>query len=154
MNSSPYLPSSRRHVADHVERYLATGGGDGFEWEGAGCVILTTVGRRTGGLRRTPLIRVRDGDRYLVVASRGGAPRHPEWYLNLVANPGVTIQDRGEVHRLTARTTMPEEKAELWPIAVSQWPEYDDYQARTDRDIPLVICEPEREPNSAAQVGA
>ena len=104
-------------------------------------MVLTTVGRRTGGLRRTPLIRVRDGDRYLVVASRGGAPRHPVWYLNLVANPDVTIQDRGEVHRLTARTATPAEKTALWPVAVSEWLDYEDYQTRTSRDIPLVICE-------------
>ncbi len=105
-------------------------------------MILTTVGRRTGSLRRSPLIRIHDGEHYLLVASMGGAPRHPSWYLNLVDNPEVTVQDRGEVHRLRARIATSEEKAELWPVAVSQWPEYDDYQARTDRDIPLVICDP------------
>ena len=136
-----YQPSPWKPIADHVDRYLATDGADGFEWEGAQCVILTTVGRKTGSLRRTPLIRIRDGERYLLVGSMGGAPRHPSWYLNLVANPDVTIQDRGELHRLKARTANPEEKADLWPIAVSQWPDYEDYQARTDRDLPLVICE-------------
>ncbi len=128
-------------VADHVERYLATGGVDGAEWEGAVCVILTTMGRKTGRLRRTPLVRVADGERYLLVASMGGAPRHPAWYLNLLANPEVTVQDRGEVHRLTARTATPAERAELWPLAVAEWPDYDDYQSRTERTIPLVICE-------------
>ena len=141
MSAGGYAPSPWKPIADHVDRYLATDGVDGFEWEGAQCVILTTVGRRSGSLRRAPLIRVRDGARYLLVASMGGAPRHPEWYLNLVANPAVTIQDRADVHHLTARTATPEEKAELWPLAVSQWPDYDDYQARTDRDLPLVICE-------------
>ena len=141
MSADGYEPSPRRHVAAHVDRYLATDGADGFEFEGAQCVILTTVGRKTGSLRRTPLIRVSDGQRYLLVASVGGRPRNPNWYLNLVDNPEVTVQDRGEVHRLRARTAAPEEKAELWPLAVSQWPEYDDYQARTDREIPLVICE-------------
>ena len=136
-----YEPSPWRPIADHVERYLATDGADGFEWEGAQCVILTTVGRKTGTVRRAPLIRIRDGERYLLVASMGGAPRHPEWYLNLVANPAVTIQDRGELHHLTARTTTPAEKAELWPVAVSQWPDYEDYQTRTTRDLPLIICE-------------
>ena len=136
-----YEPSPWGLIAGHVDRYLATDGVDGFEWEGAQCVILTTVGRRTGSLRRTPLIRIRDGERYLLVASMGGAPRHPSWYLNLVANPKATIQDRGERHEMLARTATPGEKAELWPIAVSQWPDYDDYQARTDRDLPLVICE-------------
>ena len=141
MSPAEYQPSPWRPIADHVERYLATDGVDGFEWEGAQCVILTTVGRKTGTVRRAPLIRIRDGERYLLVASMGGAPRHPEWYLNLVANPAVTIQDRGELHHLTARTATPEEKAELWPIAVSQWPDYEDYQTRTTRDLPLIICE-------------
>ncbi len=142
MSAAGYEPSPWKPIADHVERYLATDGADGFEWEGALCVILTTIGRRSGSLRRVPLIRVRDGERYLLVASMGGAPRHPEWYLNLVANPEVTIQDRADVHRLIARTAGPAEKAEVWPLAVSQWPEYDEYQARTERDLPLVVCEP------------
>lgn len=136
-----YRPSSWKPIADHVDRYLATGGADGFEWEGAECVILTTVGRRTGCLRRTPLIRTVDGDRYLLVASMGGAPRHPAWYLNLIAEPSVTIQDRDRVHELTACPATAAEKAELWPLAAAQWPDYDDYQARTGRDIPLVICQ-------------
>ena len=141
MNEREYQPSPWKPVADHVDRYLATDGDDGFEWEGAECIILTTVGRRSGSLRRTPLIRIRHGDGYLVVASMGGAPRHPNWYLNLVANSEVTVHDRGELHRLTARTATPAEKAELWSVAVRQWPDYDNYQASTDRDIPLVICE-------------
>ena len=141
VSTGGYEPSPWKPIADHVDRYLATDGADGFEWEGAECVILTTVGRKTGSLRRTPLIRIRDGRRYLLVASMGGAPRHPNWYLNLVDNPEVIIQDRDEQHRLRARTATPEEKAELWPLAVRRWPDYDDYQARTDRDLPLVICE-------------
>ncbi len=136
-----YEPSPWQPIAHHVDRYLATDGADGFEWEGAQCVILTTVGRKTGSLRRSPLIRIRDGERYLLVASMGGAPRNPSWYLNLVENPDVTIQDRAETHHLRARTATVEEKAELWPLAVSQWPDYDDYQARTTRDLPLVICD-------------
>ena len=141
MNAESYEPSPWNLVADHVDRYLATDGADGFEWEGTQCVILTTVGRKSGSLRRTPLIRIRDGERYLLVASMGGAPQHPSWYLNLVDNPEVTVQDRGELHRLRARTATPQEKAELWPLAVSRWPDYDVYLTRTDRDIPLVICE-------------
>ena len=136
-----YRPSSWKLIADHVDRYLATGGADGFEWEGAECIILTTVGRRTGCLRRTPLIRIVVGVRYLLVASMGGAPRHPAWYLNLSANPAVTIQDRDQVREMTARTATAAEKAELWPLAVARWPDYGDYQARTDRDIPMVICQ-------------
>ena len=129
------------YVTDHVERYVATDGEDGFEWHGAECVILTTKGRKSGQPRRSPLIRIRDGDRYLVVASMGGSPAHPLWYRNLVADPSVVIQDRDEIHHLTARTASPEEKADLWPKAVAEWPAYDEYQERTERDIPLVICE-------------
>ena len=141
MTSPDYEPSPWRPIADHVDRYLATNGEDGFDFEGAQCVILTTTGRKSGAIRRSPIVRVKDGDRYLAVASMGGAPKHPNWYLNLVTNPAVTIHDRAEVHELTARTASPEEKAELWPLTLAQWPDYESYQAKTDRDIPLVICE-------------
>ena len=141
MGEPEYAPSPWEFVADHVERYLASDGEDGYEMEGAPCVILTTTGRRTGKVRRTPLIRVHDGEHYLVVASLGGAPRHPVWYLNLLADPEVTLQDRGVVHELVARTASPEEKARLWPVAVAAWPDYANYQAKTDRDIPLVVLE-------------
>jgi deazaflavin-dependent oxidoreductase (nitroreductase family) len=142
MSDTEYEPSPWEPIADHVERYLATDGEDGAEWEGAQVIILGTIGRRSGKLRRTPLIRVRDGDTYLVVASMGGAPQHPQWYLNITEHPEVTVQDRAEVHEMRARTATAEEKAALWPIAVEQWPDYANYQAGTDRDIPLVICEP------------
>lgn len=137
-----YAPSPWDPVADHVQRYLDTDGEDGAEWEGAQVVIVSTTGRMSGRLRRTPLIRITDGDNYLLVASMGGAPEHPKWYLNLVDHPEATIQDRAEVHEVTARTASPEEKARLWPLAVAQWPDYDAYQASTDRDIPVVVCEP------------
>jgi deazaflavin-dependent oxidoreductase (nitroreductase family) len=142
MSEAEYAPSPWEPIADHVERYLATDGQEGFEFEGAGSVILTTTGRKTGKLRRTPLIRVHDGERYLVVASLGGAPKHPVWYLNLVADANVVLQDRGDVFELKARTASAEEKAELWPVAVTAWPDYEAYQAGSDRDIPLVILEP------------
>ncbi|MDH3755186.1 MAG: nitroreductase family deazaflavin-dependent oxidoreductase [Acidimicrobiia bacterium] len=142
MSDNEYAPSPWEPIAHHVERYLATDGDDGFEWHGAKCVIVTTTGARSGKLRRTPLIRVADGDRYLLVASMGGAPSHPNWYVNIVANPEITIQDRADVHELRARTATPDEKAELWPLVIAQWPDYDDYQAKTERDIPVVVCEP------------
>jgi F420H(2)-dependent quinone reductase len=142
MSDTEYEPSPWEPVADHVERYLATDGEDGAIWEGAQVIVLTTTGRRSGKLRRTPLIRVRDGDNYLVVASMGGAPTHPQWYLNITEHPEVTVQDRADVHELRARTATPDEKAALWSVAVEQWPDYANYQASTDRDIPLVICEP------------
>lgn len=141
MSKGQYIPSTYDVAADHVERYLATDGADGYDFHGAVCVILTTKGRRTGAIRRSPIVRVRDGGRYLAVASMGGAPKHPLWYLNLLANPEVTIQDKGEIHHLIARTATPAEKEELWPVAVAEWPDYENYQLRTERDIPLVICE-------------
>lgn len=137
-----YAPSPWDPIADHVRRYLDTDGEDGAEWEGAQVVILSTTGRLSGRLRRTPLIRIADGDNYLVVASMGGAPEHPKWYLNLLEHPEVTIQDRAEVHEVRARTATAEEKARLWPLAVAQWPDYEAYQAATERDIPVVVCEP------------
>ena len=145
MSDGEYIPSTWEMAADHAGRYLATDGADGYEFHGALCVILTTRGRRTGAIRRSPLIRVQDEDRYLAVASMGGAPKHPSWYLNLVANPEVTIQDRAEVYDMVARTADATEKEELWPLAVAQWPEYETYQDRTERNIPLVICEPRQE---------
>ncbi|MDP6284896.1 MAG: nitroreductase family deazaflavin-dependent oxidoreductase [Acidimicrobiales bacterium] len=142
MPAEEYLPSTYDVAADHVERYLATDGADGYEFHGATCVILTTKGRRTGAIRRSPIVRVCEGDRYLAVASMGGAPKNPMWYLNLLEDPEVTIQDKGEVHFLTARTATPAEKEELWPLAVAEWSDYENYQNRTERDIPLIICEP------------
>ncbi len=142
MSEPSYAPSPWEPIADHVERYLATDGEDGALWEGAEVIVLTTVGRRSGQLRRTPLIRVRDGDNYIVVASMGGAPSHPQWFLNLSDNPDVTVQDRAEVHELRAHVADAEEKAALWPMAVAAWPDYAAYQASTDRDIPLVVCRP------------
>ena len=141
MNEGEYIPSTYDVAANHVERYLATDGEDGYEFHGVKCVILTTKGRRTGAIRRSPIVKVCDGDRYLAVASMGGAPKHPLWYLTLLANPEVTIQDKGEIHHLIARTATPAEKEELWPVAVAEWPDYENYQKRTERDIPLVICE-------------
>jgi deazaflavin-dependent oxidoreductase (nitroreductase family) len=138
---SEYEPSPWEPIADHVERYIATNGEDGFIWEGGEVIILTTTGAKSGKERRTPLIRVADGERYFVVASMGGAPQNPQWFHNMVANPEVTIQDRADVMQLTARVASPEEKAKFWPIAVAAWPDYDKYQESTERDIPLMICE-------------
>jgi len=140
-NMSQYEPSPWEPIADHVERYLSTNGEDGFLWEGAETIVLTTTGAKSGKLRRTPLIRVTDGERYFCVASMGGAPNNPQWFHNMVANPSVTVQDRADVHNLVARVATPEEKAKYWSIATAAWPAYDAYQASTERDIPLVICE-------------
>jgi deazaflavin-dependent oxidoreductase (nitroreductase family) len=137
-----YEPSPVDWVADHVARYEATDGAEGAEFNGAPCVIVTTTGRKSGLTRKTPLIRVHDGDNYLLVASMGGARKNPVWFLNLQANPEFTLRDRGEVHQLVARVADADEKASRWPAALAAWPDYADYQARTDRDIPLIVCEP------------
>ena len=139
--------SPTRWVADHTRRYLESGGAEGHLWhgpdgkltEGVPTALLTTIGRQSGQPRRTALIYGRAGDDYLVVASKGGAPAHPLWYRNLVANSDVTLQVQSEAFEATARTATPEEKARLWPVMTKIWPPYDDYQKQTDRDIPLVI---------------
>jgi deazaflavin-dependent oxidoreductase (nitroreductase family) len=137
-----YAPSPWDLVADHVQLYEESGGEEGTEHEGAPCVILTTRGRTTGKLRKSALMRIEHNGTYAVIASMSGAPEHPRWYLNLVANPEVTLQDGGDVYDLRARTASQQEKAEWWPRAVEVWPPYDDYQQRTTRDIPLVLLEP------------
>jgi deazaflavin-dependent oxidoreductase (nitroreductase family) len=127
---------------EHIDRYVATDGEEGHDWEGTQTLILTTTGRRSGEPRPQALIYGRRGGDYLVVASKGGSPTHPAWYLNLDANPDVEIQVRGDKMKAHARTATPDEKAELWPIMTKEWPSYDEYQKKTDRDIPLVVLEP------------
>jgi F420H(2)-dependent quinone reductase len=137
-----YEPSPWAPVEEQVRVYEATDGRERWDLNGQPCVILTTRGRKTGKLRKTPLIRVEHEGTYAVVASLGGAPRHPVWYLNLVADPDVTLRDLGRVMDLRARVATPEERAEWWPRATAVWPDYDEYQARTDREIPIVRLEP------------
>jgi deazaflavin-dependent oxidoreductase (nitroreductase family) len=127
---------------EHIDRYRETGGEEGHDWQGTQTLILTTTGRRSGEERPQALIYGRHGDDYLVVASKGGAPQHPGWYFNLEANPEVEIQVKDQRMRAHARTATPEEKAELWPIMTREWPDYDVYQTKTDRQIPIVILEP------------
>jgi deazaflavin-dependent oxidoreductase (nitroreductase family) len=128
-------------VNEHIRGYVESGGEKGHRWQGVTTLLLTTCGRRSGQLRRTALIYGRDGDRYLIVASIGGAPKHPNWYLNLVANSEVTVQVGPEVFRARARTATPEEKPPLWKTMATIFPTYDSYQAKTDREIPVVILE-------------
>jgi deazaflavin-dependent oxidoreductase (nitroreductase family) len=128
-------------VARHIREYVETDGEKGHRWRGVTTLLLTTRGRKSGKLRRTALIYGRDGDRYLVVASQGGAARHPNWYLNLDANPEVFVQAGSEKFAARARTATSEEKPSLWKTMTSIWPEYDQYQARCARDIPVVILE-------------
>lgn len=127
---------------EHVRRYQETDGDVGYIWNGVPILLLTTTGRKSRQPRTTPLIYARDGDDYLVVASMGGAPQHPQWYLNLTADPSAQIQDRSEHIYVTARTASDDEKARLWAIVSEQWPNYDVYQSRTDRVIPVVVLSP------------
>ncbi len=124
-----------------MRRYIASGGQDGHIWEGVPTLLLTTTGRHSGHSRTTPLIYGRAGDCYLVVASRGGAPAHPDWYQNLVARPEVNVQVMAARFQARARTATPAEKPALWKTMTSIWPPYDEYQARTKREIPIVVIE-------------
>lgn len=127
---------------EHIKRYLETDGKEGHDWRrGAPVLLLTTTGRKTGRKIIKALIYQPHGDAYLVVASNGGLPRHPEWYLNLDANAEVEVQVRGDRFKALARTATPEEKPELWRRMTSIWPDYNEYQRRTDRQIPVVILE-------------
>src|SRR3954452_4148147 len=124
---------------EHIDRYVETGGEVGHDWQGAQTLLLTTIGRRSGEPRTAPLIYGRHGEDYLVVASKGGADAPPGWYVNLAENPDVEVQVGSERFNATARTATPEEKRELWPIMTAEWPDYDAYQRKTDRDIPVVV---------------
>jgi deazaflavin-dependent oxidoreductase (nitroreductase family) len=134
-------PASRPWFAEHRDRYLATDGEDGHDWRGVETLLLTTRGRRTGAARTLPLIYGTDGDRLLVVASKGGADRHPAWYLNLVADPDVEVQVKGDRFRARARPADAGERPALWRIMTAIWPDYDVYQTRTSRRIPVVVLE-------------
>ena len=137
-----YEPSPSQWVADQVRDYEASNGKVGGTLRGYPVVILTTRGRTTGKLRKSALMRVERDGRYVVIASMGGAPAHPTWYLNLVADPVVTLQDGASLMDVRARTATPEEKADWWPVAVEAFPPYAEYQAKTERDIPVVILDP------------
>ena len=127
---------------EHVERYRATDGEEGFVWKrGTHILLLTTKGRRSGEERTHPLIFREDGDNYVIVASRGGDSRHPGWFVNLRADPEVEVQVKADRFRARARIAEGEERERLWKLMAEVWPDYDDYQARTDRQIPIVVLE-------------
>ena len=131
----------RGWVEDHVRRYLESNGEDGHIWNGVPTLLLTTTGRRSGRSFTTPLIYGRRGDSYVIVASKGGAPRHPDWYMNLSENPEVGVQVAADRFTARARTAGPDEKPAVWATMAGIWPEYDLYQTRTSRVIPVVILE-------------
>lgn len=141
--TAPYLPSPNSFVADHVARYEASDGASGGAMDnGARVVILTTTGRRTGLLRKSPIIRVPYMGGYLAVASMGGADNHPAWYLNILHHPDVRIQDLGATYDLSGRTATGEERPMLWAVVNEVWPDYQGYQRGTDRRIPVVVLAP------------
>jgi deazaflavin-dependent oxidoreductase (nitroreductase family) len=127
---------------EHVDRYRATDGAEGHEWEGTHALLLTTTGRRSGEPRTTPLIYGTEGDSYLVVASNGGSDAPPSWYLNVVSKPEVEVQIKGERFKARARDANAAEKGRMWQVMTSEWPAYDEYQQNTDREIPVVVLEP------------
>jgi deazaflavin-dependent oxidoreductase (nitroreductase family) len=144
---SPTLPD---WIKDHLQRYLATDGADGYMWDAAlgggegmvATLLLTTVGRKSGEPLTLPLIFCKSETGYAVIASKGGAPAHPAWYLNLQANPSVHVQIKAEKFEAKARTANPEERAALWKKMVAIYAPYDKYQAKAGREIPVVILEP------------
>lgn len=127
--------------AEHVARYRETGGEHGHAWRGTTTLLLTTTGRKSGRPRTTPLIYQQYGEDYLIVASKGGAPEPPEWYLNLTEHPEVEVQIRDDVFTARARTATSDEKPDMWAAMRATWPAYDDYQEKTDRSIPVVVLE-------------
>jgi deazaflavin-dependent oxidoreductase (nitroreductase family) len=137
-----YEPSPWDRERDQVALYESSGGTQGTELRGKPCVILWTRGRRSGSVRKAPLMRVEHDGRYAVVASMGGAPKHPVWYLNMLADPQVSLQDGPVLRDYTAREVTGDERAEWWARATDVWPDYDVYQTRTDRQIPVVVLEP------------
>jgi len=143
--ASEYIPSPRDWVRDQVEQYEASGGTEATTLRDTGLpvVIVTNTGRKTGAIRKTPLMRVKDGDNYILVGSVGGAPKNPVWVHNLRANPLVEIRDRKDVRSMRVREIVDaEERSRLWTLAVQAYPPYEDYQLRTNRQIPVFVAEP------------
>ena len=141
---SEYIPSKSSWVAEQVELYESSLGTKGTTLKDTGLpvIIVTHRGRKTGAVRKTPLMKAMDGDSYILVASMGGAPKHPDWYHNLKEQPNVEIRDKTEVHSMRVREVVDStEKQRLWTIAVAAYPPYREYQDKTDRLIPVFIAE-------------
>jgi len=143
--SGEYIPSPRDWVREQVERYEASNGTEAAMLRDTGLpvVVVTNVGNKTGAIRKTPLMRVKDGSNYVLIGSVGGAPKNPVWVYNLRANPLVEIRDRQDVTPLRVREVMDSaERSRLWAIAVQAYPPYEEYQERTTRKIPVFVAEP------------
>jgi len=126
---------------EHVRRYRETDGEIGYLWNGATALLMTTKGRKSGEERTIPIIFTKVDELYVVIASKGGSPTHPAWYLNIQAEPHVHVQVKADKFDAIARTALPPERERLWAEAVKQWPAYDVYQSRTSRNIPVVVLE-------------
>ena len=140
-----YLPTPIKWVREQVELYESSGGTQGTELleTGLPCIVVTHKGNKTGAIRKTPLMRVKDGDRYVLVASQGGAPKNPVWVYNLRADADVAIRDKTEVRPMRAREVAdPNERARVWALAVAAFPPYEEYRNRTARTIPVFVAEP------------
>lgn len=137
-----YEPSASERARNQVEEYESSGGTQGTTMMGLPVVILTTLGAKSGKIRKSPLMRVTDGNEYAVVASLGGAPKHPVWYYNVKSHPEVELQDGPVKRDMVAREVTGDEKAKWWQIAVEAYPPYADYQTKTDREIPVFVLSP------------
>lgn len=140
--SGEYAPSPWDWSRENADKYMSSGGTEGTEMKGKPVILLTTVGAKTGKLRKTPLMRVEHEGQYAIVASLGGAPKNPVWYYNVVKNPRVELQDETVTGDYEAREVFGEEKAQWWERAVAAWPDYADYQKKTDRQIPVFVLTP------------
>lgn len=137
-----YAPSPEQWVRDQVDLYESSGGKQGNTMRGMPIVLLTTIGAKTGKIRKVPLMRVEHEGSYAAVASKGGAPEHPVWFYNLKANPDLDVRDGEQVFQMTAREVSGDEYAQWWERSVAAYPDYADYQTKTDRKIPLFVLEP------------
>jgi len=148
-----YAPSPAQWVRDQVEEYEGSGGTSGSTLRGMPVIIVTTRGARSGKVRKVPLMRVEHDGEYAAVASQGGAPKNPVWYFNLVADPRVEVRDGPVVRAMTAHEVTGEEKAIWWQRCVAAYPDYADYQVRTDREIPVFVLTPVADPSSGEAEG-
>jgi F420H(2)-dependent quinone reductase len=140
--SGDYEPSTSDWARENAEKYMESGGTEGTELKGKPVILLTTIGAKSGKIRKTPLMRVEHNGEYAVVASLGGAPKNPVWYYNIKAHPQVDLQD-GEVNKdYEAREVFDDEKAAWWERAIEAWPDYAEYQTKTDRQIPVFVLTP------------
>ena len=140
--SGDYEPSTSDWARENAEKYMESGGTEGTELKGKPVILLTTIGAKSGKIRKTPLMRVEHDGEYAVVASLGGAPKNPVWYYNVAKNPRVELQDGPTTRDYEAREVFGDEKAAWWERAVEAWPDYADYQKKTDRQIPVFVLTP------------